>query len=370
MAYSPRTTTLEQRDQTKRPRPILTYLNGDTSWLLSVPHPGASTSSSPPGGGAFSKKYYHIVLDPWLHASSATAVGAWFLNIERTRPAAATDGSGVDAIIREIEGLAPPRDDEDPRPLTDAIFITSTNSDHLHPATLRTFAPAVPVFASAPAAPAVRALRRFHTVVTVNALDAGGAGGRASADDSSSSSSGDWRSLHPGTPLPPWLSLFLVPGESWLNYVSAVVWTHASDGEADEDVKHELLLNAPHGASSSAPSVRSLLASFAGGGHVVLALLAPLNESSMAGRTTVDGVKGSLALERLAAPRYFVRSHDMLGTYSGLFAWLTGLKDVVRTLEWGLEQEVKDMVGKGEEEGEKRRPGFVEVPELGCLVLE
>lgn len=66
---------------------------------------------------------------------------SWFVHIERTEPAAVSDGAGVDALVREIEELVADAqgktldealDAQLQRPWLDAIFAKLHIIDHLH----------------------------------------------------------------------------------------------------------------------------------------------------------------------------------------------------------------------------------------------
>lgn len=311
-------------------RPVLTLLNGDQSWLLSFPRP----SSSPDNDG---KKYFHIVNDPWLHGN-ISMFSSWIIGIEPAMPAAAANGAAVEDIIREIEEAATgtASDQRLPtNPTVDAIFIHHHLLDHYHPPSLLTFPTSVPVFAVPEVAPQLRKLAYFDTVVTTNDLD--------------SDSGAGWQALHPGAPLPPWLNVFRLPGHRGLNIATAYIWSH--------DGQHEVLLNTPHGIRADLPNVRALFAKEAQEGRhpplVPLAMLAPLKDSFAFGQATTLGFAGSLALEELMRPRYWIRSSDALLKYKGLMMLTT--YDVPHDLE---------------DAKLERRPIFFEVKNGASLVLE
>jgi hypothetical protein len=80
------------------PRPILTSLNGDNSWLLSFPRP-------PTDRTATGKAYFHIVHDPWL-AGPEIQYASWLIYLNLAAPAAVSNGEGVEAVVRGIEEKA------------------------------------------------------------------------------------------------------------------------------------------------------------------------------------------------------------------------------------------------------------------------
>ncbi|KAF3762648.1 hypothetical protein M406DRAFT_294404 [Cryphonectria parasitica EP155] len=333
-------------------RPVLTSLNGDQSWLLSFPLP-----STPGEPAQLGKKYYHIVMDPWLKGT-ISVLSTWFLGLELLNTAAATDGAGVDDIAREIEDAAAntnaaniPRDTV----VVDAIFIHFHYLDHMHQASLVTFDPDIPVLTTPEAAATMRSWDHFKNITTMHDFDP-------------ASEQEGWQSLHPGGALPQWLSVFRLKGHAVLNFATGIVWSHDSD---DGHRQHELVLNSPHGIRADLPNVRALLgpaedtspATKAASPPLrVLAMLAALKDSFTLGMATTLGLDGSLALEDLARPKYWVRSHDMLLKYMGFFMRLTGTHDVARSVD-------EKGSSSGLKQGESRRPNLVDVANGANFVL-
>ena len=370
------------------PRPLLTSLNGDNSWLMSFPRPAAERAR--PG----SKAYFHIVSDPWL-TGYASAGASWVISIRTVTPAAIPSGAAVEAVISEIENTAAaasenlisaPRSINDPEPSPiDAIFLNFHYSDHLDEATLRTFHPEIPVFATAEAAAIVRRWGHFSHVTETRDLDPATAPG----------GTGAWRSLHPRGSLPDWLTVFRLRGHHELNFATAIIYSSSPSsssvpssstssrggggggggGEEDHETKHEALLYSPHGIKADQPALKAFVgyldsAGDSDGGKVsVLVILHALKDSFAFGMATTLGVAGGLALERLTRPRYWVKSHDAPLGYAGIVAWVAWVNDVARTLRSGLDEE-KEEVNGGEDRGERKEPNVVEVENGGCFVLE
>ncbi|KAK7740904.1 hypothetical protein SLS53_004967 [Cytospora paraplurivora] len=346
-------------------RPILTSLNGDGSWLISFPLPSPSPR----------KSYYHIATEAWLNGP-ATQGTSWFICIDLTEPPAAKNGADIDAIIREIEGAAGSGGDtvgqettaDEEGPWLDAIFVGFHYLDHMHQPTLLTLDKSIPLFATREAAGTVRSWGHFETVITTHDFQG-----------SEEESGKDWRDYHPGSPLPPWLSVFRLSGNAELIFATVIVWSHDSqehdeggDGVTRSVRKHEVLLNTPHGVNIDSPSVQAFFNSTTKTGTQpeeeveALLLLAATKESLSLGIRTTLGIAGSLALERLAGPRYWVRSHDSTLRYRGALLRLIWTYDVQRTLDDGLEEEKK---AQGDNV-EKRRPNFVDVANGRSFVLE
>lgn len=389
---SPRTETLRSyfsSDPGQPLRPVLTSLNGDGSWLMSFPLPAAETRAGR------KKRFYHAAVDPWLEGP-ASMVSPWLVHIERTEPAAVPDAARVGDVVREIEGLAAAaaRGEEQnfdehhggAQPLVDAIFIKVHLLDHLHRPTLEAFDGRTPVFATAEAAPTIRGWGHFDTVVeTRDYKRYGGDEGPAGAPGGRGA---HWRTFHPGGPLPGWLSVFRLVGDWYVELATVVVWSHGGgDGDEDEQQqqRHEFIINTPHGVNVNTESVAAFFddnvskdnSSTAGGagrpggragGMECLAMLAGLKDSYSFGARETVGVERSLQLERKAEPRYWVRSHDLPLRAGGAVFRIRMNREVIRTLEYGLEQERKERLKEGKVDV-LRKPNLVKAGNGGCLVL-
>lgn len=77
------------------PRPILTSLNGDNSWLISFPRPPADRIRHG------SKAYFHVVSDAWLTRDISVG-SSWVINLRHPTAPAIPDGSAVEALVQEI----------------------------------------------------------------------------------------------------------------------------------------------------------------------------------------------------------------------------------------------------------------------------
>jgi hypothetical protein len=325
---------------TQELRPIRTSLNGDNSWLISFPRPVAERESS-------GKAYYHAVHDPWLQGS-ASVLSTWLVNIDLAAPASITGGDDVEAVVRDIEnaaavaGCLPPKDStySEDSSLVDAIFINCPEVDHLHKPTLSTFNSRIPVFAAPLASTILQEWGYFDSVITIKELE---------AED------GNWMTLHPGAPMPAWLTFFHMKGPHRLTLATAMIWSPVPD-------THEALLYSPHGIETEQPTVRTLLYK-ATPNIEVLAILHGLKESWAYGWMTTFGVQCGLPLYREAKAKYWVLSHNSPLQYSGLI--MKGIWEVFRTMEWGLGQENQ----KGHPGVERGKVNFVEVENGTFTVL-
>ncbi|KAG6356365.1 hypothetical protein INS49_015753 [Diaporthe citri] len=383
--------------QEQPPRPILTSLNGDGSWLMSFPLPPAELRQE---NGVGRKRFYHVVVDPWLRGP-ATMVSPWLVFIERTEPAAVSDGAGVEAVVHEIEELAAAArgevfdadsDAQSQPPLVDAIFIKLHLLDHLHQPTLETFDKRIPVFATAQAAPTIHGWGHFDTVVET--LDYKRYNGDGNSDKSDSTAAGvptadrgsHWKTFHPGKPLPEWLSVFRLASDWEVELATALVWSHESQlnrpesGTAGGSGRNEFIINTPHGVDVNTESVEAFFDDNVGKNRNTaegagqperadsmqcLAILAGFKDSYSFGMRQTVGVGRSLQLERKAEPRYWVRSHDLPLRFGGAVMRIRMTKEVIRTLEYGLEEETKARLEEGQVVG-LRKPNLIKVGNGKC----
>jgi hypothetical protein len=343
-----RQTTLKKQfnGTTKVLRPILTSLNGDNSWLISIPRPIDDNQSS-------GKSYFHIVSDAWLQGTGIPILSKWIASLEIIGQPAFADGDAVEALIQEIEDAAitvlagnraETKVKDNNKSNVDAIFVNVNVADHLSKETLSTFKVNVPVFAPTDVALIIKSWNHFDTIKEIKDLD---------PKDT------DWRKLHPGSPLPSWLSVLRLVGHHFLNFASAIVFTSGDD-------KYEALLYSPHGIRCDQASIQA----FPGNATPpvsTLAMLHALKDSFAFGIRTTLGVSGGLALERLVKPKYWIKTHDSPTDYNGILRW--GVNDIYRSLAWGLNEEKKDGTATNQT-GDSKRPNFIEIENGGCFVLE
>ena len=319
-----RTATLKEHFNNNRGeelRPILTSLNGDNSWLYSFPRPASERKIS-------GKSFFHLVHDPWLNGP--TYAGAtWIINITLPEPANVTNGAGVEKVVEEIEIAAaeakgtPYHGPEPGHSAIDAILLNLHGPDHLHEPTLRTFNPSIPIFASPTPANEIKAWKYFKTVVTTKDIVPG---------------DGNWNALHPGAPLPDWLTIFRMCGPMYLHLSTAIIISNP-----DTPDKHEAIIFTPHGIAADYPSIHTLLHETSPK-FETLAMLHGLKESSSMGWKNTYGVEYGLKLHREAKPKYWVPSHNAALRYGGLISYT--IYEAMRTLEWGLENQEDHPDGK------------------------
>lgn len=323
-------------------RPILTSLNGDNGWLMSFPRPSEERTAS-------GKAYYHVVFEPWLGEPS-TLLSEWLLGVSLTQKPAFSDAAALEDVVAEIEAVAghhPPHEDNESN--IDAIFLGFTFDDHTHKASLTQFNPRIPVFGTSQVAAMIKPWNHFETINVFHDL----------ATDAKT-----WRGpdLHPGEPLPSWLTILRLRGHKPLHFCTTIVWTHTVAGEE----VNEALMIAPHGIRMYDGPLRAFLD--AEPRTEKLAMMATLKEAYSYGDMQSMGVRAGLELyRRIGGATYWVLSHEQRYSYTGLIMRLFATYDVPRTLDWGLEQERK----KTPEERRMTltRPNLVGVENGSCLVL-
>lgn len=365
-------------------RPLLTHLNADTTWLLSLPVPPSHPSKK-------HRLYFYILIDPWLTGPQSD-VAAFFSTQWHAIPSSCQTIKEVEEVIQGIEDVAAGSEKQSSKDTEtkarpgmkrmetedvivvdadlgngtkdlgdgmgldtqdekeeqdgeegwiDAVVISHEFTDHMHQSTLLSLPPSVPVFATAKAYSIIKSWKHFHTVLPISRF------------------SGDWTKEGPGEGiLPDWIGVHRVAyaGNDLLYYHSAILISFNS-GEG-KDV--EGVIYTPHGISpsdltpltTSSPTIK------------VLALLHGLQDISLQSWLKAAqlnmGAHNGLKVVRMLKVTYWVGTHDEVKKGGGVVGWF--LNRIWVSLEEALKMEG---VGKGGEEVK-----FVEVGNGESLVLE
>lgn len=329
-------------------RPVLTSLNGDNSWLISIPRPANDIRK-------LGKAFFHIVYDPWL-AGTASQIMSWLISIDLTHGPATTCGADVEELVDAIEELTmtsidlprkqqPAEKDKENRPTynrgIDAILVGFHFSDHAHWATLATFDPRIPVIATKQAAELIRPWNHFRQVEAIYDMT-----------ECDHSWQGSEKRLNT---LPEWLSVVHMPGHHELNFLLALIWTHA---DADGQTVHEAIVSSPHGVWLDQVAVQAFL--FSEPSTRKLAMLHCTKDGYAAGIQNTYGLSSGVALhEALGGCKYWITSHSSRKKYTGLLLRLAGQQDSLGSLE----EEMKRQGVEGE------KPNLVDVVNGDALVL-
>jgi hypothetical protein len=331
-----RTQDLKSRlaDGNMKLRPVLTYINGDVSWLISFPRPVADQGES-------GKIYYHAVVDPWF-GQPAFFGSSFILEMNLGRKPGFSSRAELDTAIMELEHAAgntlmP----TDTGPAVDAILVMGLAADHCHKISLLQFAAATPVFAVAAPAKAITSWGHFTSVTELSDCDP---------------SKTSWKDAHPGAPMPDWLTVF-PPTVTRLNNFGLALITSADPSE------NELILMAPHGIGADETSIQGLVAN-ANVPVKMLALVGPLKDGFTFGIKTVLGVEDGLMIVHQAGNPYYVRSGDFVSLkYGGLLSY--GVRDEPRELQWGIDN-LSKVQGLG---SDIKKPKLIEVENGGSFLL-
>ncbi|KAI9166546.1 hypothetical protein HJFPF1_02655 [Paramyrothecium foliicola] len=275
-------------------RPLLTHVNGDTTWLLHLPYPA---SVAPPRG----RTHFNILLDPWLQGPQSD-VAWWFSTQWHVVPPSVSTIADLNDVLRQAEtrGLAPGVAQHDGSYI-DAVAISHEFTDHCHRATLEELPPETPLFATDVAAGLIRSWGHFEKVMTIPALPAGV----------------PWSRLPIG-PLPAWIGIGTVTTEGdALYYHSAVLIAfdinHRPGASASDTA--EAVIYTPHGIKSQD------LVGVQSSGVKPLALLHGLHDVRiwMTKQLNLGALNGIRAVGTSGA-KYWIATHDEIKTGGGFIA--------------------------------------------------
>jgi hypothetical protein len=367
-------------------RPLLTHLNADTTWLLSLPIP--PTHPSPRG-----RIYYHILIDPWLRGGQSD-VARFFSQQWHADPSAVQSCAEIEEVVRGIEDVAreaetfPTEDNElevgdvivvdtdlshrndmddgvegdgekvQEERWIDAVVISHEFTDHMHKPTLLELSPRVPVLATPKAYATIKSWGHFDTVVEVGRF------------------SGDWRERNEeGEVLPDWVGVSRVAyqgndlKQNLLYYHSAVMIAFSSlstsPSSTTEEAEAEAIIYTPHGISPS--DIEPV--SKANPKIKTLALLHGLQDISLGAQLNM-GAHNGLKVQRLLGAKYWIGTHDEVKRGGGLVSWFLDRKVV--SLKEAVERE-REEHGGGLEGSKLEGLSEVRFEELGngeSLILE
>ncbi|KAG9245488.1 hypothetical protein BJ878DRAFT_533864 [Calycina marina] len=319
-------------------RPLLTHLNADTTWLLSLPYPSTSPSSN-------GRAYYHILLDPWLRggqsdSSSVQTIAEVDEVIQRVEEAA--HGYNIMCNVH-VDHVDVGRDSQAGK-CVDLVSISHEFTDHMHKDTLLEISPRVPLMATTKAASMIKSWRHFDSVQEISPF------------------SGDWRQSS-RLPLPEWLGISRVayPGKDLLYYHSAIVFIFAGLTMYSSP---EAVIYAPHGVS---PSDVQPLAD-ASPKVDTLALLHGLHDIKLVAKAqlNLDAYNG-LKIQRKLKSKYWVGTHDEVKLGSGIVSWFLDRK--VITVREALQREGEENGGDAELAA-LAEVNFKNISNGECLILE
>ncbi|KUJ08675.1 uncharacterized protein LY89DRAFT_690718 [Mollisia scopiformis] len=325
-------------------RPLLTHLNADTTWLLSIPYPSTNPSLR-------NRTFYHILIDPWLKGGQSD-VAAFFSQQWHATPSSVQTITEVEDVIRRMEFTAKGKEKADmgvaesleegqgdvivvdnhglqekqEGNVIDLVVVSHEFTDHMHKETLLEIPKTVPVLATVKAAGIIKSWKHFHVVGEVPRF------------------SGDWRKC-PHKTLPEWLDVSRVakPGMDLLYYHSAIMIAFPKGYEGEG----EAVIYTPHGIT---PADLAPVAEANPKIHT-LALLHGLQDISLPRAQLNKGAHNGLKAQRLLGAKYWIGTHDELKKGGGIVSYFLRRKHI--TLKDAIEKEK-------EEHGEKLKGSDLE----------
>lgn len=357
-------------------RPLLTHLNADTSWLLSIPvvhsKSGNNIDDTPKRSRRRSKEveghesetdehseldrrnYFHILIDPWLKGPQADVTR--FLSQQwHNEESVVQSVEEILDIVVDLEDMADDaakrkhEEDLDMLPTRrqarkrypnssksvdqgspgkrsiDLVVVSHEFTDHMHKDTLLEVDSTVPVFATSVAAGRIRAWKHFDIVIDMPRFLGTGQ---------------DWQKSSHAT-LPSWLSVVRLDSSASdvLNYHSAVMITFSVTGGANQQDQGEAVIYTPHGitaeqlapVATSNPPIKTL------------ALIHTMHNITLSGAQLNLGAHNGLKAQRLTNAKYWVGTHDEVKTGFGFVSWV--LRRKVISLQEALRMEIEENAG-------------------------
>jgi len=292
------------------PRPILTRLNGDTSWLLQLPWKDAP----------FGRSRFNVLMDPWFRGIQID-IAWWFSRQWHVTKPAVQSIAELNERLKDIESLAQglsPRSRHEGQtgpqrnrnPYIDVVIISHEFTDHCNKGTLLEIDPVTPVVATKTAANTIRSWSHFVSVHDIPTL---------------STHAPVWRTFTADS-LPSWLGVFRISQSLDIsNTHTAIVicfnleQVGSFGSTTSEDNQAEAVIYTPHGLlpenveilSSAFPPIQPLV------------LIHGLHEVFIGrfGRINLGAVNGLKCFETSKA-RYWVPTHDEIKLGKGLIKYL------------------------------------------------
>jgi len=310
----PRESLLKKISTQSPLRPILTLLNGDNTWLISIPCP----APNPIG-----KAYIHLILDAWLTGPVTTPPSGWILHLTRIPTPSYGTVDAICALIADIEASAAGTTaNSSTRRQLDGVLCTFNAADHMVQETMVQIDRSVPVFCVPEVEPVITSWKHFDTIVRL--------------PDFAPNADTAWpqESIKH---LPDWLSIFRLPDihtpPGRIHYGVLLAFPASA-----ADSSRETILYVPHGIEPS--TVQSTWAARPKGTSMV----AMLHGLSVTGIRVPGahslGVRSGLKVEGITRPKYWVRTHDDAQSFRGALSWFFSYRSP--TLEQGIAEEAAE----------------------------
>lgn len=273
----------------RSPRPCVTRINADTSWVISLPCPNDTQNG---------RSRFNILIDPWLQGSQTEWFGTQWHQVKSS----VQKIKDLDRILCEAER----NNSAIPGSFIDLVVISHEMTDHCHKTTLLEIIRSVPVFASPRAAALIRSWNHFDIVVDIPTGSIGL----------------DWRTSS-FSPLPHWIGISRLSNNSPIYPpIFGAVLVLFEDFESSSEAA-EAIVYSPHGLdaakisilSSAQPAIRPL------------ALLHGLHQVTLAGFDANFGAPNAIDILREIGARYWFDTHGEAKAVTGIIAWFLGRKN-------------------------------------------
>jgi Beta-lactamase superfamily domain len=321
-------------------RPVLTHLNADTTWLISLPYPAGVYP--PPG-----RCRYNVLVDPWLKGAQSD-VASWFSSQVHLIESSVQTLRELDQILAEIEDGLLENETEKEITRIDLVAISHEFTDHCHEATLKELSPKVPIFSTAKAVELIKSWKYFESVTNMTPFTRGI----------------DWHTTSIA-PLPSWLGVSrLITEGNALYYHSAIIFSFTTNQPTDPGpTRAETIIYTPHGVEATTFSTVAT----ADPAIDTLAFMHGLHDVSITLTKQLNlGAHNALKAQRILKAKYWVGTHDEVKKGSGLIGPLLRRKQ--HTVEDALKQ-ARKLEGNGDVIETKDQVRWVDLRNGESLVL-
>ena len=278
--------------------PILTHLNADNSWLISLPYGPHKKPANEQD-----RLRYNILIDVWLKGPQVD-FHRYFSSQEHAYASSVQSVTELNVLLKDAETAA--RGHDLPGPdvwYIDAVCCSHEFSDHCHEATLRELPREIPILAPAKAASLIRSWSHFQNIVEIPLY----------------MSNHGWIM----TKLPSWIHIGRVQtkgdGPAYLHSALIVSCRKGTSQSC------EIMIHTPHGITTET------LSKAIGADAQVTLLLHGLHDISLAGSQLNLGKENALKMIAAFNVQYWVPTHDEVKLARGFVGYL--LKRSAHTLE-------------------------------------
>lgn len=287
-------------------RPILFHINADTTWLLSLPYPDATTC--PPRRCRF-----NVLFDPWLKGSQSDVAGWFSTQWHKIQSSVQTIEELNDVLCEREElelhamGRSSRERSEDSntsasssRNYLDIVVVSHEFTDHCHRKTLEEINPSVPCFATTKAAELIRTWGHFEQVFDVPPFG----------------KDPDWRKTSASS-LPSWIGIARIVTDSDALYFHSAIIIFCKNTKTTHSDGAEAVIYTPHGIQpNDLTSIPTALPPVQ-----TLALMHGLHNVSIPFTKQLNlGGHNALKCYNILRPRYWVGTHDEVKVGGGIIA--------------------------------------------------